>query len=114
MLDFYAAADAYASPSREDSFGLPVAEALSCGLPVITSAFAGVSDFVHEADGFVLKDPRDVESLAAMVRDLYARKPSASPPPRAAANPFWSWEQNADAVFSLLESKHPRRAPSPR
>ena len=33
VLDFYAAADVYVSPSREDSFGLPVAEAMACGLP---------------------------------------------------------------------------------
>ncbi len=29
VLDFYAAADLYVSPSREDSFGLPVAEAMA-------------------------------------------------------------------------------------
>ena len=37
VLDCYAAADLYVSPTREDSFGLPVAEAMASGLPVITS-----------------------------------------------------------------------------
>src|SRR6267143_1901050 len=43
VLDVYAAADVYVSSSREDSFGMPVAEAMACGLPVVTSVFAGVS-----------------------------------------------------------------------
>ena len=63
VLDFYAAADVYVSPSREDSFGLPVAEAMACGLPAITSVCAGVADYVHDGvDGFVLRDPRDAQA----------------------------------------------------
>src|SRR5262249_18814157 len=55
VLDFYGAGDLYVSRSLEDSFGLPVAEAMGCGLPVITSIFAGVSGFVRDGiDGFVL------------------------------------------------------------
>ena len=56
---YYAAADAYASPTLEDSFGLPPAEAMACGLPVITSRAAGVSELIHSGeDGFVLEDHR--------------------------------------------------------
>jgi len=36
-IGLYAAADAYVGPTREDSFGLPVLEAMACGLPIITS-----------------------------------------------------------------------------
>src|SRR6266568_2444686 len=61
VLDFYAAADLYVSPSREDSFGLPVAEAMACGMPAITSMHAGVANLIHDGkDGFILGDPRDV------------------------------------------------------
>jgi glycosyltransferase involved in cell wall biosynthesis len=71
VLDFYAAADIYASPSREDSFGLPVAEAMACGLPAITSVLAGVAEHVSErVDGFVLEDPRDSRKLATLIREL--------------------------------------------
>ena len=48
VLDCYAAADVYVSPSQEDSFGLPVLEAMACGLPVVTSAAAGVSELVKD------------------------------------------------------------------
>ena len=38
VIQFYAAADTYAGPSLHDSFALPPAEAMACGLPVITTA----------------------------------------------------------------------------
>jgi glycosyltransferase involved in cell wall biosynthesis len=67
---YYAAADIYAGPSREDAFALPPLEAMACGLPVITSRNAGVSELIqHSVDGFVLEDPSD----AATLSDLLAR-----------------------------------------
>jgi len=69
---YYAAADAYVGPSLEDTFALPVAEAMACGLPVIISARAGASDIVaHGVDGLILQDPTDARALASMVRQLY-------------------------------------------
>jgi glycosyltransferase involved in cell wall biosynthesis len=43
VMQFYAAADAYVDPSLQDSFGLPVLEAMACGLPVISSVRSSVS-----------------------------------------------------------------------
>ena len=52
---YYAAADAYAGPSLQDSYGIPPAEAMACGLPVIVSAAAGVSEIVtNDVDGICL------------------------------------------------------------
>jgi glycosyltransferase involved in cell wall biosynthesis len=68
---YYAAADVYASPTLEDSFGLPVAEAMACGLPVVTSSAAGVSEIIHAGmDGFVLENPEDVMVLAQILQQL--------------------------------------------
>lgn len=68
---YYAAADTYASPTLEDSFGLPVAEAMACGLPVVTSRAAGVSEIIHSGeDGFVLESPEDVLALSNILQEL--------------------------------------------
>jgi UDP-glucose:(heptosyl)LPS alpha-1,3-glucosyltransferase len=68
---FYAAADALAAPSLEDSFNLPVLEAMSCGLPVIASQRAGVSDWLTDSrDSVVLKNPEDAQELSKMIRSL--------------------------------------------
>jgi UDP-glucose:(heptosyl)LPS alpha-1,3-glucosyltransferase len=69
---YYAAADVYVGPSLEDAFALPPLEAMACGLPVIVSSQAGVSEVVTDGvDGLILRDPRDAEELAALIRRLY-------------------------------------------
>jgi glycosyltransferase involved in cell wall biosynthesis len=106
IADAYAAADIYVSPSREDSFGMPVAEAMACGLPVITSAFAGVSSLIHDGiNGFVLRDPHNVELLANLIRMLYEQPELRSRMGQAAAKFTleWTWERNASAVWQLLQ-----------
>src|SRR5579864_1743059 len=75
VLDFYACADVYVCPSREDSFGLPVAEAMACGLPVISSSEAGVSALISDGiNGFVLSDPTDSTALEGLLRRLQPDK----------------------------------------
>lgn len=72
---YYAATDAYVGPSLEDTFALPAAEAMACGLPVIVSAAAGVSQIITDGvDGLILRDPTDASTLAAMIRRLYEDK----------------------------------------
>jgi UDP-glucose:(heptosyl)LPS alpha-1,3-glucosyltransferase len=69
---YYAAADAYAGPSLQDAYGIPPAEAMACGLPVIVSAAAGVSEIVtNNMDGMILDNPKDASKLANMIRRLY-------------------------------------------
>lgn len=69
---YYAAADLYTGPSLEDTFAMPPAEAMACGLPVIVSAKAGVSEIVtHNRDGLILEEPRDAKTLAGMISALY-------------------------------------------
>jgi UDP-glucose:(heptosyl)LPS alpha-1,3-glucosyltransferase len=73
VLQFYAAADAYVGPSLQDSFGMPVLEAMSCGLPVVCSSRAGVSEIVTSgADGITLRDPQNGEEIAASLHSLLA------------------------------------------
>ena len=68
---YYAAADIYVGPSLEDAFALPPAEAMACGLPVIVSRLAGVSEWVHHrVDGLILEDARDAGELARLVQLL--------------------------------------------
>ncbi len=112
ILDAYAASDVYVSPSREDSFGMPVAEAVACGLPAITSAFAGISSLVHDGtDSFVLRDPRDAESLAKLIRMLCEQGELRKRMGEAAAKTAleWTWERNAAAVWELLQEASTRK-----
>src|SRR5258708_5492200 len=114
VLDFYAAADLYVSPSHEDSFGLPVAEAMACGLPAITSIFAGVSSLLHDGvDSFILRDPRAATTLATMIRTLYQRAEWRGRIGQAAAKASlqWTWDRNAAAVWQLLKDTAGKKLP---
>ena len=106
ILDFYAAADIYVSPSREDSFGLPVAEAMAGGLPVITSSFAGVAEFVRDGEnGFILEQPRDAHTLAEIILRLQADSDMRRRIGEAAIKSVnrCDWDRNAASVWELLK-----------
>jgi UDP-glucose:(heptosyl)LPS alpha-1,3-glucosyltransferase len=72
--DFYAASDFFVLPTRHDSCSLVVLEALAMGVPVISTVFNGACEIMDEGvHGFVLKDPADVNALAAAIEKLFDR-----------------------------------------
>ncbi len=105
VVQFYAAADLYVGPSLYDSFAIPVAEAMACGLPVIASIQAGVSEIVTDGEnGFILRDPKDVEGLAEKIRLLYEDTDMCSRLGQKAAQTIsqFTWERNALQIQTLL------------
>ncbi|MFZ1205411.1 MAG: glycosyltransferase family 4 protein [Candidatus Acidiferrales bacterium] len=103
---YYAAADAYVGPSLEDTFALPAAEAMACGLPVIISARAGASDIVHDGiDALVLNDPKNVAALATMIQRLYTDRPFSERLGEEAAKTArqYTWERNGRELMAIFE-----------
>jgi UDP-glucose:(heptosyl)LPS alpha-1,3-glucosyltransferase len=102
---FYAAADSLVAPSLEDSFNLPALEAMSCGLPVIISPAAGVSDWLSpDKDSIVLNNPGNAEELAGAIRLLATNAPQRS---AIASNglqtaKLFSWDTHARELRKLL------------
>jgi UDP-glucose:(heptosyl)LPS alpha-1,3-glucosyltransferase len=106
VLVFYAAADAYVSPSREDSFGLPVVEAMACGLPVIASVRAGASEVIQDGrNGLILRQPENPEELATLLGSLYENTSLQRELGEAAAKTAkeLSWEANFMKTLKFLE-----------
>ena len=59
---FYQAADVFIYPSFNETFGLPILEAMACGTPVVTSNVSAMPEIAGEAA--VLADPNDPASIA--------------------------------------------------
>ena len=69
LAALYQAADVYVDPSLYEGFGFQVAEALACGVPVITSNVTSLPEIVSTAG--ILVDPNDIKGLAdAIIRVL--------------------------------------------
>jgi glycosyltransferase involved in cell wall biosynthesis len=103
---YYAAADIYAGPSLEDTFSLPPAEAMACGLPAITTRAAGVSEIIHHGvDGVILEDPSDSTILSDWIARLKSDPGLRGQIGKAAAPTAaqYTWDRNALQLQGLIE-----------
>lgn len=113
---YYAAADAYAGPSVEDTFAQPPAEAMACGLPVIVSMSNGTSEIItNGVDGLILGDARDSRGLAAMIRRLYQDRDFRDRLGEKAAETTqrYTWERNGSELAAIFEEMLNRKSGIP-
>lgn len=99
----YTGADVFAFPSLAEGFGMPALEALSYGVPVVTSDTTSLPEIVGDAG--LLVDPEDEAALgAALVRaladDTLRARLALAGPERAAR---FSWERCARETLAVLE-----------
>jgi glycosyltransferase involved in cell wall biosynthesis len=64
-VDFYQAADVFVYPSLNETFGLPILEAMACGCPVVTSDTSAMPETAGGAA--VLADPNEPASIARAI-----------------------------------------------
>lgn len=67
MVDLYHSADVVLNPVRADNTPNSVLEALSCGVPVVSTRVGGVPHLVTDGVSALLVDPESPEALAAGV-----------------------------------------------
>jgi glycosyltransferase involved in cell wall biosynthesis len=64
-VSFYQAADAFVYPSLNETFGLPILEAMACGCPVVTSDTSAMPETAGGAA--VLSNPKEPASIAQAI-----------------------------------------------
>jgi glycosyltransferase involved in cell wall biosynthesis len=72
LVGLYRRAALVAVPSRYEGFGLPAAEAMACGTPVVACAAGALPEVVETGGGGVLVAGDDPGALAAGIRALLA------------------------------------------
>jgi glycosyltransferase involved in cell wall biosynthesis len=102
LAQAYAAADVFVFPSRTDTFGLVLLEALASGLPVAAFPVTGPRDVIGTAPVGVLHDDLRVACLSAL---------TISPQACLAFAQKHTWEASARAfVDQMADIRHTDRA----
>jgi glycosyltransferase involved in cell wall biosynthesis len=104
ILDYYKKARFAVFPSTFEGFGIPIIEALSAGVPLITSAARPMSDIA--GDAALLFPPMDTEALARAMLELAGNDQLASALTkrgRLRAKAF-SWSHAASRTLDALEA----------
>lgn len=103
LWDLFARARFTVFVSLHEGFGLPVAESLALGVPVLTSDFGSLAE-IAAMGGCVTVDPRDDDAIVAEMRrmlsddELIVRLRA-----QAAAIPGRGWREYADELWSHVE-----------
>ncbi len=106
--------DAFVHAGEHETFGLVLAEAMACGVPVVAVDSGGVPEVVSSREG-VLVPRADADTLAQGVEALFERdRVALSVAARDRAEKYFSWQ----AAFMLLASTYfgltgRQRAPAP-
>jgi glycosyltransferase involved in cell wall biosynthesis len=67
LAQIYASADVFVFPSRTDTFGIVLVEAMACGLPVAAFPVAGPLDVVGDSGAGALREDLRLACLEALV-----------------------------------------------
>ncbi len=76
LPSYYSIADVFLLPSinKAEGFGIVAAEAMACGVPVITTTEAGISEYIQKNKAGMVVKPRSAVQLRDAILGFYDRK----------------------------------------
>jgi glycosyltransferase involved in cell wall biosynthesis len=99
-----------------EGFGLPAAEAMACGMPVIATSAGALAEVVADGETGVIVRPGDERALAAAMASLLAdreRCRAMGAAGRERVVERFTWQRNARELEALYAALGATSPPSP-
>ncbi|MBI5644301.1 MAG: glycosyltransferase family 4 protein [Deltaproteobacteria bacterium] len=106
LKKYYSEADIFINTSFWESFGMPIAEAMASGLPVIATRVGGIPEVVQDGKTGLLVEFGDDRELAEAILKLLNDKPmrlSMGKAGRDRAGSMFSWDVIAKNLLSVYK-----------
>ena len=122
----YTSADCFVLPTRGEGWGMPILEAMACGLPVIATNWSAQRDFMNERNSFSIEVERMIpssakcpyyegfqwaepsyEHLRYQMRWVFENQSEALAKGQFAASDVrtnWTWRNTANAITERIKS----------
>jgi glycosyltransferase involved in cell wall biosynthesis len=110
LASAYASADAFIFPSRTETLGLVLLEAMAAGCPVVAANSGGIPDIVTDGVNGYLFDPKEPDSAIVATQKLFADSTARQQMRKNARQEAekWSWmaatSQLRDYYRAILDS----------
>ena len=126
MPTLYRSADCFVLPTRGEGWGMPILEAMACGLPTIATGWSAQKDFFNDKNGYLINvkqlidakakcpyydgfqwaDP-DEDHLVELMQYVYEHRDEAAQKGKYAAEEakkLWTWDAAADKIITRLNA----------
>ena len=103
-VEYYNLADVFVFPSLMEGFGMAVAEAMACGLPVVSSSAASLPEVVGQAG--LLASPTCTEEFATQILRLaqdHSLRRQLGEAGRLRVRSHFSWDEAARLTYACYE-----------
>lgn len=130
MATLYRSADCFVLPTRGEGWGMPILEAMACGLPTIATGWSAQTEFMNDKNSYILNSKKlidaqakcpyyqgfqwadpDEEHLIELMRHVYENQDEASKKGLYAAKEvaeLWTWESAAKKILDRLNKINAR------